>query len=167
MRIYTVHAPPADGPGEAPDRTRLVFVKDGIAWLALFVPVLWILWHRLWLTLLWFVAFALVVAWIGRLFGDDLATVAGLLGQILFALEANNIRRWSLHSRGYDDVGESFGRNVEEAEMRYFLDPAPLQSPASASVAEIPKSEAITRAAYPQRSHDDEAIFGLFPEPER
>jgi hypothetical protein len=167
MHIYTVHAPPAEGQGEAPDRTRLVFIKDGIAWLALFVPVLWILWHRLWLTLLWYVAFVLVVAWIDRLAGDDLATLAGLLGQILFALEANNIRRWSLHSRGFDDVGESFGRNVEEAEMRYFLDPAPTHMPAPAKVAEIPKNEAITRAAYPQRSQDDEAIFGLFPEPER
>ena len=166
MRIYTVHAPPAEGPGEAPDRTRLVFIKDGIAWFALFVPVFWILWQRLWLALLWYVAFVLVVAWINRLFGDDLATVALLLGHILFSLEANNIRRWSLYSRGFDDVGESFGRNVEEAEMRYFLDPSPTHTRAPAKVAEVPKSEAITRAAYPQRSNDDEAIFGLFPEPE-
>jgi hypothetical protein len=145
---------------------RLVFIKDGIAWPALFVPVLWILWHRLWLTLVWFIAFLLAVAWIGRLFGEDLATVGLFLGQVLFALEASNIRRWSLHSRGFDDVGESFGRNVAEAEMRYFLDPAPAAAPLPAKVAAVPKTEAIARAAYPQRSQD-EAIFGLFPEPER
>jgi hypothetical protein len=145
---------------------RLVFIKDGIAWPALVVPLLWILWHRLWLTLVWFIAFLLAVAWIGRLFGEDLATAGLFLGQVLFALEANNIRRWSLHSRGFDDVGESFGRNVAEAEMRYFLDPAPAAAPAPAKVAEVRKTEAIARAAYPQRS-EDEAIFGLFPEPER
>ena len=162
MRIYTVHAPPGEGPAEIVDRTRLVFIKDGIAWFALFVPVLWILWHRLWLTLLYYIAFILIVAWIGRLFSDDLAIIAGILGHILFALEANNFRRWSLHSRGWSDVGESFGRNLEEAEMRYFLDPSPARFEAGH------KSETIARAAYPHRSGaEDDSIFGLFPEPER
>ena len=162
MRIYTVHAPPAEGPGAIADRTRLVFIKDGIAWFALLVPVLWILWHRLWLTLLYYVAFVLIVAWIGRLSGDNLATIAAILGQILFALEANNIRRWSLHSRGWSDVGESFGRNLEEAEMRYFLKPSPGRVEAGR------KSETIARAAYPHRpDREEDTIFGLFPEPER
>lgn len=162
MRIYTVHAPPGKAPGDSVDGTRLVFIKDGIAWFALLVPVLWILWHRLWLTLLYYVAFVLIVAWIGRLASEDLAAVGAILGQILFALEANNIRRWSLHSRGWDDVGESFGRNRNEAEMRYFLEPAPARAEAGR------KDEAIARAAYPRRSEaEDEAIFGLFPEPER
>ena len=155
MRAYTVHAPPG---AAAPE--RYAFVKDGIAWPALFVPVLWILWHRLWLTLVWYVVLFLVIAWTERLFGDTVATILAVLTAILFALEANNIRRLSLQSRGWREVGSSFGANLEEAELRYF---EPRRSPPPAPAPMRPEPA-------PRRddfARDDDPIFGLFPEPER
>src|SRR5688572_2930614 len=112
IRAYTVHAPPGSDDG-ARDAERIAFVKDGISWPALFLPVLWILWHRLWLTLVWYVVFMLAVAWIGRLANDDVAAIVAVLGAVLFAIEANNIRRLSLISRGWRETGGSFGQNLE------------------------------------------------------
>lgn len=159
MRYYSVHAP--DDEPDSPE--RYAFVKDSFSWPALLVPILWILWHRLWLTLLYYVVFLVVVAWTARLLGDLAATVLGAIGLIVFALEANNIRRLSLESRGWREVGSSFGRNLEEAEARFF------GAGAEATVASR-KEAVIARAAYmpgqrPQAA--DEPIFGLFPEPER
>lgn len=159
MRYYSVHAP-EDGPDSL---EQFLFVKDGFSWPALFVPILWILWHRLWLTLVWYVVFVLVVAWAVRLLGNDAATGIAVLGALLFALEANNMRRHSLETRDWDEVGSSFGKDITEAEARFF---------AGSSVREpaIDKNAVIARAAYAPEHRlpvTDEPILGLFPEPER
>jgi hypothetical protein len=160
MRSYTVHAPPEEQP--APE--NFAFVKDGFSWPALFFPALWILWHRLWLTLVWYIVFVLVVAWIGRLSGDTNATILGLLGGLLFAFEANNIRRMSLQGRGWREVGGSSGSNLGEAEVRFlgrWMDRGP---------GPVEKREIMARAAYGpavRADRADEPILGLFPEPER
>ena len=162
-RAYTVHAPPGS---DAPE--RFAFIKDGISWPALFVPILWIVWHRLWLTLVGYIIFVLLIAWTGRLANEQIATVLGIIGGILFALEANNIRRLSFARRGWRDVGGSFGKNIEEAEIRFFGGwnrPAAFQSGrGEATVATGP-------AAPPRASkfarRPDEHVLGLFPEPER
>jgi hypothetical protein len=164
MRVYSVHAPPEEP--LAPE--KFLFVKDGFSWPALFFPVLWILWHRMWLTLVWYVVFVLVVAWTGRLGSEDLALIVAVLGSLLFALEANNLRRQALASRGFTEVGGASGRNYEEAETRFFG--------AWGAYGETPTSrEGIARAAYSPEaraastpdSRADEPILGLFPEPER
>jgi Protein of unknown function (DUF2628) len=158
MRVYSVHAPPE----EPISPEKFLFVKDGFSWPALFFPVLWVLWHRMWLTLVYYVVFVLVVAWIGRLGGDNLATAFAVLGGLLFALEANNLRRLSLERRGWREVGGASGRNYDEAETRFFGDWAARPDAA-------PEREAIARAAYSPEAHAhgaDEPILGLFPEPE-
>ena len=47
MRLYTVHQNPDPLSGN-----DLVFVKEGFCWPAFFFPMLWPLWHRLWLVAL-------------------------------------------------------------------------------------------------------------------
>jgi hypothetical protein len=158
MRYYTVHAPPEDAEPE-----RYAFVKDGFSWPALLVPVLWILWHRLWLVLVYYVVFVLVVAWAGRLAGDTAAFVVGALGILLFALEANGFRRHSLESRGWTELGATSGQNLAEAETRFFA-AGPEQPDAR------DRRAAMLRAASEPHSEEhttDEPILGLFPEPER
>ena len=163
MRAYTVHAPPEDvGDADAPE--EFVFVKDGFSWPALFVPVLWILWHRLWLTLMGYVIWVLLVMWVDRLAGEMAATTLAILGAILFALEANNIRRSSLARKGWRDIGGTFGANLDEAEIRFF------EKWGKADAHFGSRREAIARAAYPaprRAEAEDERIFGLFPEAER
>jgi hypothetical protein len=159
MRYYSVHAPL----GEPISPERFVFIKDGFSWPALFLPVLWIIWHRLWLTMVWYVVFVLAVAWIGRLMSQDAATIMALLGAVLLALEANNIRRIALEKRGWEEIGASFGRNILEAEARFFAAGLELMDPRD-------RRAAILRAAYasePGPETSEEPILGLFPEPDK
>lgn len=160
MRYYSVHAPI----GEPASPERFVFIKDGFSWPAFFVPILWILWHRLWLTLVWYVVFVLSVAWIGRLVSQDVASLVALLGTILLALEANNIRRMAFESRDWEEIGASFGRNISEAEARFFAGVTEETDPRD-------RRAAMLRAAYspehPVTETTDEPILGLFPEPEK
>ena len=162
MRAYTVHAPP-DEPA-APE--SFTFVKDGISWPALFVPIPWILWHRLWLALMGYIIFVLVLMWTARLVGESAVAILAVLGAVLLALEGNNIRRLSLGSRGWHEMGSSFGQNLDEAEIRYFEK----WTKAGTGIGSAERRETIARAAYPrpeQHDRSDEPIFGLFPEPER
>jgi hypothetical protein len=156
MRAYTVHAP-ADDP-VTPE--KFAFVKDGFSWPAFFAPVLWILWHRLWLTLIAYVIFVLIVAWTGRLLGEDAAFIVAILGSLLFAIEANNIRRMSLANRGWSDLGASSGQNLDEAELRFF------DRWRGAHAASGP-ARPVTRLPDTRLSDSEGPILGLFPEPER
>ena len=164
MRAYTVHAPPEDfDQADAPE--SFVFIKDGFSWPALIVAVPWILWHRLWLTLMGYVIWVLVMMWVDRLAGEMAATTLAILGAVLFALEANNIRRWSLTRKGWRDIGGSFGANLDEAEIRFFEKWGKIDGVGSGG-----RRQAIARAAYPvprRGEAEDERIFGLFPEAER
>ena len=157
MRAYTVHAPADDS--AAPE--KFVFVKDGLSWPALFAPVLWILWHRLWLTLVAYIIFVLVVAWTGRLLSNDAAFIVAILGSLLFALEANNIRRLSLANRGWSDLGASSGQNLDEAELRFF-DKWRGRDAVSETAA-----RPVARAPEARLADSEGPILGLFPEPER
>jgi hypothetical protein len=159
MRYYSVHAPL----GEPVSPERFVFVKDGFSWPAFFVPILWILWHRLWLALVWYVVFVLGVAWIGRLVSEDVASIVAVLGTLLLALEANNIRRIALENRDREEIGASFGKNISEADARFFAaGPEPMDP--------RDRRAAILSAAYAPDTGpatSDEPILGLFPEPDR
>ncbi len=157
MRAYTVHAPPGE-----PRPERFAFVKDGFSWPALFVPILWILWHRMWLTLIGYVIFVLLVAWTGRLAGDAHAMILALTGSFILALEGNTIRRLSLEQLGWREIGESFGSNLSEAEIRFFHRRADVSTYRSEEPA-----QRTGLAGGPGARENEERVLGLFPEPER
>jgi hypothetical protein len=164
MRAYTVHAPPGDA---APD--RVAFVKDGFSWPALFFAVPWMLWHRMWLTLMGYVIAWLLLAWTMRLTNSDAATVLGFLGAIFFAMEANNFRRWSLAGRGWRELGGAHGDRLEEAEIRFFSawGKTPEDAPAKPAETNSARRRDPTWSDEAGRADHDGPIFGLFPEPER
>ena len=73
MTVYSVYEPssPPSGEGDAEALVRadrVAFVKEGIAWLALFAPILWLIYHRMWLELL---AFLVLFLSLPMLFGSD------------------------------------------------------------------------------------------------
>ncbi|MGE0725234.1 MAG: DUF2628 domain-containing protein [Alphaproteobacteria bacterium] len=111
MRVYTVHRRDGD----------VAVVREGFAWWALPVPLLWALWHHLW----WW---ALIVLGAGLLLavaaGTDLlspveAALAAIGFSILFAAEANDIRRRALYWRGWVEEGVSTGANADLALRRW------------------------------------------------
>jgi len=166
MKAFTVHMPP-DLSGDAAAE-RAAFVKDGFCWPALFIPLLWLLWRRLWLVL---IAYLIAVTAIGALqivAGEGAATVILIAFAFFFAAEANNTRRWSLRRRGWTQAGEAFGRNRAEAEISYFTgrerrgddDNSSTSAAAAAKTVWAPAAAAAVTGADP----DAADIVGLFPE---
>ncbi len=122
MRNYTVLRSRRSYGAPAMDAEQMTFVKEGFCWPALFVPLLWCLYHRLWLVLAIYLVGMVVLS--GVVGGFDLkpgvATALFLGGQALFAAEANDLRRWRLTTRAFEVTGLAYGRNLFEAEMAFF-----------------------------------------------
>jgi len=112
MRIWTVHTPP-----EAPGRVRagpavpgggrpsaaagtppVVLVREGFSWVAFLFALPWLLWHRLWLAALLYLALAVTI---GLLLPGPFGPAAGLALQFLLGAHANDLRRRRLARRGY------------------------------------------------------------------
>ena len=101
---------------------RVAFVKEGIAWFALIVPVLWLIYQRMWLDLIAFLAifFSLPAIFGSGPAGQEIGGWVSLGLMVLFAFEANDLRGWALRRRGYKFAGTAFGRDQVEAETRFF-----------------------------------------------
>ncbi|MGD9867731.1 MAG: DUF2628 domain-containing protein [Hyphomicrobiales bacterium] len=162
MIAYTVHEPERL-PGKLEERAdRLRLVKEGFSWPALFVPVLWLLYHRMWLALIGFVA-VLVLAEMGLSAlgaGDAVGGWAGILIGLLFALNANDLRRWTLGRRGYRMTGAVVGRDTTECEYKLFA--------AWERETPVPRSPPEGRAApVPAKSAGEGPVIGFLDDPLR
>jgi hypothetical protein len=155
MKIYTVHAPPAFGDAP-PNPVGYVFVKEGFCWPALFVPELWLIFRRMWLIFLLYLLLALVVYAFDRAEDASMAATFMLLARLLLAVEGNSLRRWTLGGRGFSFVGVAAGKNVEEAELRYFFEAEnPRPHPGAAPMGRI---DGALRRRATDRPEDDAAI---------
>ncbi len=158
MAAFTVMTPPPSGDFLS-DVERAAFIKDGFSWPALFVPVLWAIYHRLWLALVLLLVAIAVIVIIAVDLNARAGAVAGVASALLFALEANLLRRWTLKRRGWRMAGIVVGRNRDDNERRFFerwLEDR-------ARPAEAPKTDTGIRVT--PASEDDEVV-GLFPRPE-
>ena len=160
MSVYTVHTPPA--PTSAPNPERFVFVRDGFFFWAFVLGPLWLLWRRLWLVCIGYIA--LLVAMQTGLYLIGVSGpgkwLAGVLLSLLLGFEAATLWRWTLARRGWTNAGIVVGDDLESAERRFFdawlradvrRPLSPLAPPAGGPVAAAP-------VAGPQ-------IVGLFPHP--
>ncbi|MCW5699501.1 MAG: DUF2628 domain-containing protein [Rhodospirillales bacterium] len=116
--MYTVHLRRA---GLDPEHD-IVLVKEGFCWPALFLSLLWALWHGLWLVALGLVLVEVALAWAVHLIGLDIfvEAVLSLVVYISFAFIANDLRRWALSRRGFLEVTVVGGRDTDSAEARLF-----------------------------------------------
>jgi hypothetical protein len=125
MAIYSVHNRPAARADDA------IFVKEGFAWTAFVFTLLWALWHRMWIVaVIVFSVTATIAAfgsWLGQ--GDLPINLASLAVSLILGFEGNDLRRWSLARQGYEEVGLAAGRDLDEAELRFFAAQASVQSP--------------------------------------
>ena len=111
MTLYTVHAPMKPD-GVAVDPAELVFVKDGFSWPALLIPPVWLIYRRLWLTLLIWLVAVIVLGTLAGFAGTDASTAVMILFAFWFALEANGFRRWTLERRRHALVGVGRGSDA-------------------------------------------------------
>ena len=166
MTLYSVYEPPGAARDPEDRADSLVFVKEGFSWPALLVPGIWLLYQRMWLELIAFLFFFGLLAWV---FGSSDQGQA-LLGWtsvaliVLFAFEANNLRRATLERRGYKQVGAAVGSGRDAAELTFFQSWLPQQekgrlrepAPARPSNTDVPA---------PKESGEAGGVIGLFPQP--
>jgi len=121
MAIYSVHSRPGAPAEDA------IFVKEGFAWAAFVFTLLWALWHRMWIVAaIAFSATAAIAAaasWLAQ--GDLAVNLASLAVGLILGFEGNDLRRWSLARRGYREIAMAAGRDLDEAELRFFAAQAP------------------------------------------
>ena len=162
MKVYTVHEPPEAG-GNSLD--RITFVKEGFCWPALFVPMFWLLWQRMWWVLLAWLAIGVGLSAIGELV-KELNFVVGVFSVLFalwFALEANGLRRWSLARKGWRMLGVAAGRDQGEAEQSFFRR---YVSNEAAHVSTTPKISHVPAKPRSSVPGSNQPVIGLFPQPE-
>ena len=162
MKVYTVHEPP-ESRGNRLD--RITFVKEGFCWPALFFPMFWLLWRRMWWVLLAWLAISVGLGAIGELV-DELSFVVGVLSVLFalwFALEANGLRRWSLAQKGWRQLGVAAGRDQGEAEQSFFRR---YVAEEATHVSILPKTQPVPAASRPKAPSANQPVIGLFPQPD-
>lgn len=158
MATYTVLAPPVSAPGGAGDADRLIFVRDGFSWGAFLIPILWMLYRRLWIVLCFYALFLVAIELAGRFLGAPVAVGLGLLGALFLGFEGSVLRRWTLLRRGFAEIGLVDAASNDEAEIRYFHGAAE-----TTSVDQKPAPVAPTQRFA--RAETAAEIVGLFPTP--
>jgi uncharacterized protein DUF2628 len=160
MPVYTVHAPPPRRNEAESDPTRFAFVRDGFYVWAFLLGPLWMLWHRLWLAFIGYVAlvaathFALIMLNVP----DGVKIAVGVLLALLVGFEAPSLRRWTLTRRGWSNLGVVVADDRESAERRFF----------DAWVGQGQQPEARSTAVAPAGRPTSSAppdVIGLFPHP--
>jgi hypothetical protein len=166
MSVYTVHQAPTRA-DTASAAERFVFVRDSFSWWAFLVAPLWMLRHRLWLVLLGYVVVTGAIEFALVRFGASGTAIAlvGLLISLLVGLEASTLRRLALRRRGWSNVAVISGKDLEDAERRFFdawLRDAPSRRGMRNATPPSPSGGAPTSVPrVPQTPH----VVGLFPEP--
>lgn len=133
MKIYAIFERPGgalDDPGRG-----VIFVKQGFCWPALFWPLIWALYHRMWAIAGIYLGVSLGVGLLGEMLGaqQPLAVIVALCFTLVVAIEANQIRGAHLLRKGYRQVATAAADKLARAEQRYFSerlrDPLPEPPP--------------------------------------
>ena len=116
MAIYVVMEPPRDR-ADADE----VYVRDGFHVLGFLLPLVWLLWNRLWIETLVLLAVMLGLGFLGETSGTAEMLVGGftLLVSIYVGLEGSALRLWALRRRGYAEWGVVEADSRADAETRY------------------------------------------------
>src|SRR5690606_25113496 len=98
---------------------RAVVVKDGFSVIAFVAPLLWFLWHRMWLEAVVVFVISAILGAGSMIPGLEAAPAAGLLVSLFAGLEARNLLVESYRRRGWAEWGAIIAPSRDEAEIRY------------------------------------------------
>lgn len=159
MPRYCVLEPPDAGDARV---LKALVIKDGFSVVAFLAPLLWFLWHRMWLEAAIVFAISAVLGATGMIPGLEAAPVAGLLVSLFAGLEARNLLVESHRRRGWRDWGVIIAPNRDEAEIRYTAE-AYDGTQEDQEAASIAANQTITKFA----PNAKKAAFGLIDYPRR
>jgi hypothetical protein len=174
MPVYTVHAPSAYA-ADFRATDKFVFVRDGFHFWAMVFGPLWLVWRRLWLSLIgWLVLVIALEVAVAKLGGGRLGVSAvGIILAILLGLEASTLQRWSYSRRKWRQLDVVVADDEERAERRFFdrwttgagkrwtgYDPLSVDRGSPPPTRDVPGQRFSDPPPIPQSG-----IIGLFPEP--
>ncbi len=167
MVTFTAHERDGEAHDIAARAQGVLFVREGFAWMALLFPIIWLIYHRMWIVLAGFVAIvALVQLGVVTLgLSDAVAVVASVALSGVFALQANDLRCWSLGRRGYKLVALVSGRNRGECEKEFFTNWLAAQGARNDALSETTEAVKSAPAAAGKSDLAGDDVIGLFPEP--
>jgi hypothetical protein len=117
MASYVAMEPADDQTGE-----QAIFIKDAFAPLAVMLPVVWLLWHKLWVeagvALLVLLAATAAFEWLGL---AELAGLAAFLIGLYVALEGSALRILAARRKGFSEKAFIDAASIGDAEEHYFL----------------------------------------------
>jgi Protein of unknown function (DUF2628) len=117
MASYVVMEPADDGTGG-----EAVFIRDAFAPFAIVLPVVWLLWHKLWIeagaALIVMLAATAALEWLGLL---QLAGFAAFLIGLYVALEGSALKIIATRRRGFAEKAVIDAASMADAEEHYFL----------------------------------------------
>ncbi len=122
MQIYTVHHR-SEATGSLTGLSEdAVFVKEGFSWPAFLIPVIWLIYKRMWWVLAAVVAVQALVGglsvWIGL--PETVSVIGSLVISFILGFEGNELYRWTLARKRYQLAAVVAGAGREEAEFRFF-----------------------------------------------
>ena len=132
MRVWTVHTPPEARrlrPAGRIEGRLPALVPEGFAWLAFLFGLPWLLWHRLWLEAVIYLAGLAILA---ALLPVKPLVVAAVAVQWLLGAQAQDLRRAAMARRGFRQAHVVAEADADRALARVLamqpeLSPAPVQ----------------------------------------
>jgi hypothetical protein len=154
MRFYTIHERPAQTAG---GDAEVLAIASGFRWWAAIMPILWLLWHRLWLGVALYLLFsvALGIAFAMGDIAEPAATAIGLAVSLLIGFGAADYWRWTLERRGWRLVAVLRADAAVDAEDLYIRNRGPGSSTATAVA---PLSQTFPPAVLPSSARGNEAF---------
>lgn len=170
MPVYTVHAPVGANGARTMETTtdKYVFVRDGFYVWAMIAPVIWMLYHRLWLVLVGYIVLCVAMVFgLSRLgVSSGTALIAFALISVLIGLEAASLRRRKVSGRKWRQLDVVVADDEEAAERRFFDRHAGTLAPSSsASWIDRGPQQPSSAPYQPQAASGASDIIGLFPQP--
>jgi hypothetical protein len=159
MAIHVVMEPPASAGKTASEGA--VFVRDGFYFFGFIAPLLWMLWHRLWVLAALTFAVTLALGAVGE-WTELIAAVPllSLLISLYVGLEGGALRVAALRRAGWRQWGVIEADTIEDAEIRYLYaadddadetQPTPVTIAPAASPRPQPSGAALGLLHYPGR----------------
>jgi hypothetical protein len=158
VKTYIVFEPPG-GARNLEAAERVVFLREKFSWPALFFTPIWLLWNRLWLAFLGWVALtvAIAVAMVALGLKEYAGFAAVAIPSLIAGFEATALKRRKLLRRGFREVAVVVADDRDSAERRFFA--------AWLAGAGKEKEHVPAAASMPPGSLPPSGVIGLFPEP--
>ena len=124
MNVYTVHYRQEAANSLTGLSEDAILVKDGFSWPALLFPLIWFLMNRMWIPAVIYTAFEVILivlaVWIEV--PGQAVLICSFAVSLILGFEGNALLRWNLARRRFHERAIVTGRNLADAEHRFFSD---------------------------------------------